>query len=164
MPPRPTPRPTNLDEIKKDSHRAKLRRQLKAADEQCTGQDYQAPNRPKKEQGHHIINLGFAGMGGAMEPTHQILSACDIDIDDPENGVCMDDPSHNQTKRYKLYDPESYLSQVIRIFDATMDTNKGIDCDEVERRLALLKQHLANQNQISQSGGTPNVDLGSITF
>jgi len=154
-----------LDEIKKDSHRAKLRRQLKAADEQCTGQDYKAPNRPKKEQGHHIINLGFAGMGGAMDPTHQILSACDIDIDDPENGVCMDNASHNQTKRYRLNDPNSYLNRIRGIIDQTKNPmNNEIDCDELKRRLGIIKDHLATQNQISQSGGTPNVDLGSLSF
>ena len=95
-----------------------------------------------------------------------------IDIADPSNGVCMDKDSHDQTKTYDHRDRNSYLSQIRRIFDETKNANNEIDCDEVRRRLRIIKDHLHAQNQASQlrtknpqlNLDGPNVNLGSITF
>ena len=94
-----------------------------------------------------------------MDSVHAILGYCKIDIDDPKNGECMDDPSHNQTKTNK--EDESYVKQIIRIFNIenVKKQDGSPDCDKVEDLLSRIKDHLKEQNLNSQNGTSPSVDL-----
>jgi len=150
-----------------------LTKNLKATDERCADSSYHptaklvdANGNPIKsirsgyEQAHHVIPLNYDG----MNDVHQIMAACDIDIDLPDNGACMDTPSHNQTKTYQKDNPDAYIMQILDKFKkSNVEKPDGsIDCDKVRDKLSKIKQHLKEQNLISQSGNAFKVDLGGL--
>ncbi|MGE3727457.1 MAG: HNH endonuclease signature motif containing protein [Candidatus Sericytochromatia bacterium] len=142
-----------------------LRNNLKKAGEECSGTNYTPPATPKgktrnnPEDAHHIVPLNYAG----MERVQAILGFCDVDIDDPKNGVCMDKPSHKQTQD-EPNDRDKYVQKITQIFniEKVRKADGSVDCDKVKDKLSRIKNHLKEQSLISQNGGTPNVDIGGL--
>lgn len=156
----PTPQPTNIDEISDPRHRRRLRKALAESGEVCVDKKNNTSSL-EPEDAHHVVPLNYEHLG--MGAVHEILAACDIDIDDVRNGVCMDHDSHKQTLPWSPNNRESYVQQIMIIFNETVDDQtREVDCDRVRDNLATIKEHLKDQNTISQNGGTPNVDLAGL--
>ena len=160
----PVPQPTNIRENSPNKHRSDLRKALEENDERCISKDDDEtlnPNGYDKEDAHHIIPLGRENLG--IDRVHEIMAACDgIDIDDADNGVCLDKATHKQTYPFSPRRDDAYYQEIIRIFENTLNVDGTVDCDKFKNNLEVIKNHLKAQNSISQNGGTPNVSLKGL--
>jgi uncharacterized coiled-coil DUF342 family protein len=151
-----------VEGIPDSQHRKKLRANLASDGPPCKGNN--DTHGFEYEQAHHIVPLRYFDLG--MGEVHAILATCGIKIDSSQNGVCLDDATHNQTKTKK--EDDSYVKQILEIFRRTKDASGTPNCPKVESNLNAIKGHLLEENRQSQlrtqpgGGREPIIDIGDL--